>query len=41
VISAAVFLVLERVAPGRELPNSKGWYARAAVIKPMPGRDRF
>ena len=32
VVSAAVFLTLERVAPGRELPNSKGWYARAAFI---------
>lgn len=32
VFSAALFLVLERLAPGRELPNSKGWYARAALI---------
>ena len=30
--SAAVFLTLERVAPGRELPNAKGWYLRAALV---------
>jgi sterol desaturase/sphingolipid hydroxylase (fatty acid hydroxylase superfamily) len=32
VLSAAVFLTLERVRPGRELPNAKGWYARAALV---------
>jgi sterol desaturase/sphingolipid hydroxylase (fatty acid hydroxylase superfamily) len=31
-VSAAVFLTLERLAPGRELPNAKGWYFRAALI---------
>src|SRR5687768_17030792 len=31
-VSAVIFLTLERVRPGRELPNSKGWYARAALI---------
>ena len=31
-LSALIFLTLERVRPGRELPNSKGWYARAALI---------
>ncbi|MDQ6867647.1 MAG: sterol desaturase family protein [Pseudomonadota bacterium] len=32
VLVAAVFLVFERVVPGRELPNSHGWYIRAALI---------
>jgi sterol desaturase/sphingolipid hydroxylase (fatty acid hydroxylase superfamily) len=32
VLVAAGFLVLERVVPGRELPNSHGWYIRAALI---------
>jgi sterol desaturase/sphingolipid hydroxylase (fatty acid hydroxylase superfamily) len=32
VLSAAAFLTLERVRPGRELPNSRGWYARAALV---------
>ncbi len=27
-----LFLVWERVAPGRELPNSDGWYVRALLI---------
>ena len=31
-VSAAVFLTLERLNPGRELPNAKGWYLRAALI---------
>jgi len=26
------FLVIERIRPGRELPNSKGWYARAIMM---------
>ena len=26
---AAAFLLLERLAPGRELPHAPGWYARA------------
>ena len=29
---AAIFLVLERAIPGRELPESPGWYARAAFL---------
>jgi hypothetical protein len=29
---AVAFLVLERLAPGRELPHAPGWYARAVVI---------
>jgi sterol desaturase/sphingolipid hydroxylase (fatty acid hydroxylase superfamily) len=32
VISTAVFLVLERVFPGRKLPQSKGWYLRAILV---------
>src|SRR3954454_7138733 len=31
-LSAAAFMVLERVAPGRELPNAPGWYARAIIV---------
>lgn len=31
-IVTVVFLVLERVLPGRELPNSKGWYIRVLAI---------
>ena len=31
-LAAALFLTLERMAPGRELPNAPGWYARAALI---------
>lgn len=30
--AAACFMTLERVAPGRELPNAPGWYARAILI---------
>jgi len=29
---AAVFMVLERIFPGRELPRSRGWYARALLL---------
>ncbi|MDY6978897.1 MAG: sterol desaturase family protein [Pseudomonadota bacterium] len=32
IISTTVFLVWEHVRPGRELPNSTGWYARALLI---------
>ena len=32
IIVAAVFLLLERLAPGRELPHAPGWYARAILI---------
>jgi sterol desaturase/sphingolipid hydroxylase (fatty acid hydroxylase superfamily) len=31
-LAAAFFLTLERVKPGRELPNAPGWYARAVLI---------
>ena len=31
-VSTIAFLVLERVRPGRELPNSRGWYLRAVLI---------
>lgn len=30
--STITFLILERVFPGRELPNAKGWYARVLLI---------
>lgn len=30
-----IFLVWERVVPGRELPNSKGWYGRALLVNLM------
>jgi sterol desaturase/sphingolipid hydroxylase (fatty acid hydroxylase superfamily) len=29
---AAAFLLLERLAPGRELPHAPGWYGRAVLI---------
>ncbi|CCE01239.1 sterol desaturase family protein [Bradyrhizobium sp. STM 3809] len=29
---AAVFMILERIAPGRELPNSPGWYGRVLAV---------
>jgi sterol desaturase/sphingolipid hydroxylase (fatty acid hydroxylase superfamily) len=32
VCTTVVFLVLERVFPGRELPHSRGWYLRALLI---------
>jgi sterol desaturase/sphingolipid hydroxylase (fatty acid hydroxylase superfamily) len=32
VLSTFVFLVIERLRPGRELPHSNGWYKRAIVI---------
>jgi sterol desaturase/sphingolipid hydroxylase (fatty acid hydroxylase superfamily) len=31
-LAAAVFLVVERAAPGRELPKVRGWYGRAVLI---------
>ena len=31
-IAAAFFLTLERLRPGRELPNAPGWYGRAILI---------
>ena len=32
IISTALFLILERLFPGRKLPNSTGWYFRAILI---------
>lgn len=32
IASTLVFLILERVSPGRELPLSKGWYTRAILV---------
>jgi len=32
IISTIIFLVVERVFPGRELPHSPGWYTRALSI---------
>jgi len=31
-LSAVLFFSLERIFPGRDLPNSKGWYLRATII---------
>ena len=30
-----IFLVAERVFPGRELPNSKNWYARVLFVNAL------
>lgn len=32
VLAAVAFMTLERLAPGRELPNAPGWYGRALVM---------
>lgn len=32
VVATLLFLILERIFPGRELPNSKGWYGRALLV---------
>lgn len=32
VLIALCFLTVERVRPGRQLPNAPGWYARAIII---------
>jgi len=32
IVSTLIFLVLERVFPGRELPHSRGWYVRAIFV---------
>ena len=32
VLAAIAFFTLERVRPGRELPNSRGWYGRAVLV---------
>jgi sterol desaturase/sphingolipid hydroxylase (fatty acid hydroxylase superfamily) len=31
-VAATAFVILERIRPGRELPNAPGWYARALLI---------
>jgi hypothetical protein len=32
VLATIIFLILERVFPGRELPEAKGWYWRALAV---------
>ena len=32
IITTGIFLIWERVFPGRQLPNSKGWYIRSIAI---------
>ena len=32
IITTGIFLLWERVFPGRQLPNSKGWYVRSIAI---------
>jgi sterol desaturase/sphingolipid hydroxylase (fatty acid hydroxylase superfamily) len=32
IVFTAIFLILERVFPGRDLPKSKGWYWRALLM---------
>lgn len=32
VVSTLVFLIIERLTPGRVLPQARGWYARALAI---------
>ena len=32
IISTTIFLILERIFPGRQLPNSTGWYARSILL---------
>ena len=32
VMATAAFFTLERLYPGRELPNSRGWYGRAIAV---------
>jgi hypothetical protein len=32
VVATAIFLILERTFPGRELPKAKGWYWRALAV---------
>lgn len=32
ILAAIGFMAIERIAPGRELPQSRGWYARAIAI---------
>ena len=32
VVSTAIFLIVERVFPGRQLPHVKGWYVRSIAV---------
>src|SRR3954452_13209446 len=32
IVTTMIFLILERVFPGRDLPHAKGWYARAILM---------
>jgi sterol desaturase/sphingolipid hydroxylase (fatty acid hydroxylase superfamily) len=32
IVAAFAFMILERVAPGRDLPNAPGWYGRALLV---------
>lgn len=32
IVTTALFLLWERIFPGRQLPNSKGWYIRSITI---------
>ena len=34
-------MILERVAPGRELPNAPGWYGRALLVNFFSSRSRW
>jgi len=40
-IAAAVFLLLERLAPGRKLPHAPGWYGRAILINVVQAAITF
>lgn len=40
-LAAAVFLTLERLAPGRELPHAPGWYGRALLINGVQAAITF
>ena len=31
-VATVIFLVLERMFPGRELPKARGWYWRALLV---------
>ena len=35
VVATIIFLILERLFPGRELPKAKGWYWRALLVNFM------
>jgi len=35
IVVTAIFLIWERVVPGRELPNTKGWYARVLFVNAL------